>query len=209
VVVRFPRRWLGAVSHSFASSATTRRALARIRHPRAARSRQGGRARSRLRAREAPRRDRQARGCARRLLDIASRWPYPERPYFDDALYHASEIEEALGRPRRRSSISSDCSPIGRRRASSGATSARYTPALLRIAEALRRALHDRARARETLHRLYVDSEPRPSATTRSGAKRICGAKTATPTPHAHACARSSAIFPIRATSRARWRSAA
>jgi tetratricopeptide (TPR) repeat protein len=31
-------------------------------------------------------------------VDTATRWPYPKGSYFDDALYHAAEIEEELGR---------------------------------------------------------------------------------------------------------------
>jgi tetratricopeptide (TPR) repeat protein len=91
-------------------------------------------------------------------LDIASRWPYPKGPYFDDALYRASEIEEALGRPakaiehlERLLSYRETSSVIG------SYQRPRYTPALLRIAKLYEDALHDRVRARETLHRLYVE----------------------------------------------------
>lgn len=31
-------------------------------------------------------------------VDTATRWPYPKGSYFDDALYHAAELEEELGR---------------------------------------------------------------------------------------------------------------
>jgi outer membrane protein assembly factor BamD (BamD/ComL family) len=89
-------------------------------------------------------------------LDIASRWPYPKGPYFDDALYRASELEEALGRPakaiehlERLLSYRETSTVIGTYQRP------RYTPALLRIAKLYEDVLHDRARARETLHRLY------------------------------------------------------
>jgi len=91
-------------------------------------------------------------------LAVAERWPYPKGSYFDDALYQASELEEALGRPEQ--AIARLEHLLSFRETSNVIGSyqrPRYTPALLRIAKLYEEALHDRARARETLHRLYRD----------------------------------------------------
>jgi tetratricopeptide (TPR) repeat protein len=92
------------------------------------------------------------------LVTVADRWPYPKGAYFDDALFRASEIEEKLGRPReaighleRMLSFRESSATIG------SYERPRYIPALLRIAKLYEDRLNDRAKARETLHRLYAD----------------------------------------------------
>jgi TolA-binding protein len=92
------------------------------------------------------------------FIDVANRWPYPGGAYFDDSLYRASEIEEQLGRPReaiqhleRMLSFRESSSTIGTYERP------RYVPAILRIAKLYEERLHDRAKARATLHRLYAD----------------------------------------------------
>lgn len=93
------------------------------------------------------------------FLEVADRWPYPFGAYFDDALYRASEMEEALGRPRdaighleRLLTFREKADVLG------SYERPRYVPALLRIAD-LQEKLGDRAAAREALHRLYRDFE--------------------------------------------------
>ncbi|HVH41810.1 MAG TPA: tetratricopeptide repeat protein [Labilithrix sp.] len=92
------------------------------------------------------------------FLDVARRWPYPGGPYFDDALYRASEMEEKLGRYHeaiehleRLLSFRESSVMIG------SYERPRYVPALLRIVKLYDERLNDRAKARETLHRLYAD----------------------------------------------------
>lgn len=92
------------------------------------------------------------------FLDIAARWPYPVGPYFDDALYAASEQDEKLGRFQeaaahleRLLSFRESSTMIG------SYERPRYVPSLLRLVKIYDERLHDRAKARETLHRLYAD----------------------------------------------------
>lgn len=92
------------------------------------------------------------------LLAVATRWSYPKGVFFDDALFRASEIDEKLGRygeaiehlehllSFRESSVT-----IGTYERP------RYIPAILRIAQLYEERLGDRAKARQTLHRLYSD----------------------------------------------------
>ncbi len=89
---------------------------------------------------------------------MAARWPYPGGKLFDDALFHASELDEALGeyalavahlqqmlRERETTTIlGSYQRPM-------------YTPALMRIAKLYRDRLNDRVRARDAFHRVYVE----------------------------------------------------
>ncbi|OJY27028.1 MAG: hypothetical protein BGO98_44765 [Myxococcales bacterium 68-20] len=89
---------------------------------------------------------------------VADRWPYPGGAYFDDALYRASEMEEKLGRPRE--AIAHLERMLSFRESSSTMGSyerPRYSSAILRIATLYEERLGDRAKARETLHRLYAD----------------------------------------------------
>jgi outer membrane protein assembly factor BamD (BamD/ComL family) len=92
------------------------------------------------------------------FVTVADRWPYPHGAYFDDALYRASELEEKLDRPReaidhleRLLSFRETSVTIG------SYERPRYVPAVLRIARLYEERLDDRAKARETLHRLYRD----------------------------------------------------
>ncbi|MBN9161466.1 MAG: tetratricopeptide repeat protein, partial [Myxococcales bacterium] len=82
----------------------------------------------------------------------------PGGAYFDDALYRASEMEEKLGRPRE--AIAHLERMLSFRESSSTMGSyerPRYSSAILRIATLYEERLGDRAKARETLHRLYAD----------------------------------------------------
>lgn len=92
------------------------------------------------------------------LLEVADRWPYPKGAYFDDALYRVSEVEAKLGRPavaarhlERLLSFREQSQLIG------SYERPRYVPSLLRLARLYEVELHDRERAKKTLHRLYAD----------------------------------------------------
>jgi tetratricopeptide (TPR) repeat protein len=91
------------------------------------------------------------------FLEVAGRWPYPKGAYFDDSLYRASELEEALGR---RDAAIAELERLLSFRESSVTIGSyqrpRYVPAVLRIAK-LYEDVGDRAKARATLHRLYQD----------------------------------------------------
>lgn len=89
---------------------------------------------------------------------IADCWPYPYGAFFDDALWSASLLDEKLGHPR---SAAEDLERLVAQRETTTIMGsyerARYVPAMLRLGELYRDALHDHARARETYHRLYTD----------------------------------------------------
>jgi tetratricopeptide (TPR) repeat protein len=91
-------------------------------------------------------------------LRIADRWPYPFGPFFDDALWQASLLDEKLGRPQaavddleRLVAVRETTTILG------SYERARYVPAMFRIGDLYRDALHDHAKARATFHRLYTD----------------------------------------------------
>lgn len=91
-------------------------------------------------------------------LETAAKWPYPFGAYNDDALFRASQMEEKLGRPREAVVILERL--LSQRESSSMMGSyerPRYLPAILRIAAIYEDKLGDRAKARETLHRIYSD----------------------------------------------------
>jgi len=90
-------------------------------------------------------------------LRIADRWPYPFGAFFDDALWHASLLDEKLGRYQaaiddleRLVSVRETTTLMG------SYERALYVPSMLRIGELYSERLHDRARAREAYHRLYT-----------------------------------------------------
>jgi outer membrane protein assembly factor BamD (BamD/ComL family) len=92
------------------------------------------------------------------FLDVANRFPYPKGPYFDDSLYHASEMEEALGRYEAAIEHLEHLLSFREKSVTIGSYERpRYVPAVLRIAQLEEERLHDRGRARATLHRLYTD----------------------------------------------------
>lgn len=92
------------------------------------------------------------------FVSVADRWPYPHGAYFDDSLYRASECDEKLGHPKeaidhleRLLSYRESSSTIG------SYERPKYVPSILRIAKLYEERLKDRARARDTLHRLYAE----------------------------------------------------
>ena len=159
--------------------------------------------------RERPSRSR-AQGGSRRRVTRSSRsrsaHPYPFGSLFDDALWHASLIEEKLGRSE---AAIEQLRELLATRESSHMTGSyerpRYSPAQMRIAELYRDALHDRrsgaARAPQALRRT---TRRRRCATTRSGRRRGSRRRTATRTK----LAASSSVFaktsPIHGTRHAR-----
>jgi len=92
------------------------------------------------------------------FLAVAERFPYPFGAYNDDAFFRAAELEESLGRHVQAIALLERL--LSQRESSSTLGSyerPRYVPALLRIAAIYEERLNDRARARDTLHRLYRD----------------------------------------------------
>jgi tetratricopeptide (TPR) repeat protein len=91
-------------------------------------------------------------------MRMADRWPYPFGGFFDDALWHASLLDEKLGR------YTAAIDDLERMVAARETTTIigtyerrQYVPAMLRIGALWRDRLHDRARARAAFHRLYTD----------------------------------------------------
>ena len=93
-----------------------------------------------------------------RYASIADRWPYPCGAFFDDALWHASLLDESLGRYQ---AAVDDLERLVRVRETTSIMGSyerlKYVPAMLRLGELYRDRLHDRPRARATFHRLYTD----------------------------------------------------
>lgn len=113
----------------------------------------------------------QAAACTERLgrleaareayVALATRFPYPFGRLFDDALWHASEIDEKLGRPERAIldlermlSVRESAHLMG------SYERPRFPPAFLRIAALYRDRLGDRARARAAYRRAYDELGP-------------------------------------------------
>jgi outer membrane protein assembly factor BamD (BamD/ComL family) len=89
---------------------------------------------------------------------IADRWPYPFGSFFDDALWHASLIDEKFGLYQ---AAIDDLERLLRQRETTSIVGSyerpKFVPAMLRVGELYRDRLHDRAKAREAFHRFYVD----------------------------------------------------
>lgn len=87
---------------------------------------------------------------------VATRFPYPFGRLFDDALWHASELDETLGHPER---AILDLERMLSARESSHVMGSyerpRFPPAFLRIAALYRDRLGDRALARAAYRRAY------------------------------------------------------
>jgi tetratricopeptide (TPR) repeat protein len=89
---------------------------------------------------------------------IANRWPYPFGSFFDDALWHASLIDEKLGLY---GMAVDDLERLLRERETTSIVGSyerpKFVPAMMRLGELYRDRLRDRPRAREAFHRLYTD----------------------------------------------------
>jgi tetratricopeptide (TPR) repeat protein len=91
-------------------------------------------------------------------VDVATRWPYPQGALFDDSLFHASELDEKLGKYAE--SVHDLERMLDEREVAQFSGSyqrPRYGPALMRIATLYRDRLHDNERAKGAFHRLYTD----------------------------------------------------
>jgi tetratricopeptide (TPR) repeat protein len=90
-------------------------------------------------------------------LQIADRWPYPHGSFFDDALWHASLLDERLGRYQ---AAVDDLERLVKVRETTSLMGsyerAKYVPSMLRIGALYRDRLHDNVRARGAFHRLYA-----------------------------------------------------
>jgi tetratricopeptide (TPR) repeat protein len=88
---------------------------------------------------------------------VADRWPYPFGAFFDDTLWHASLLDEKLGRTR---DAIDDLERMVKERETTFLVGTyerpRYVPAMLRIG-ALWQSLREPARARAAYHRLYTE----------------------------------------------------
>jgi outer membrane protein assembly factor BamD (BamD/ComL family) len=100
------------------------------------------------------------RGAREAYGKIADRWPYPFGAFFDDALWHASLIDEKLGLYQ---TAVDDLERLLRERETTSIMGsyerAKYVPAMMRVGELYRDRLHDRAKARDAFHRFYVEFE--------------------------------------------------
>jgi TolA-binding protein len=97
-------------------------------------------------------------GARDAYVACAARHPYPKGALFDDALWHASELDEKLGRPQQ--AVQHLRTMLAVREASTMAGSyerPRFSPAQFRVAVLYRDALRDRAAARREFHRLYAE----------------------------------------------------
>ena len=97
-------------------------------------------------------------GARDAYVACAERHPYPKGALFDDALWHASELDEKLGRPdlaiqhlRKMLAVREASTTVG------SYERPRFSPAQFRIAVLYRDALRDRAAARREFHRLYAE----------------------------------------------------
>jgi tetratricopeptide (TPR) repeat protein len=91
-------------------------------------------------------------------VDVATKFPYPFGGFNDDSLFHASEMEEKLGRPKEAIALLERL--LSQRETSDLIGSyerPRYLPAVLRIAQLYEEKMSDRASARKALHRIYTD----------------------------------------------------
>jgi tetratricopeptide (TPR) repeat protein len=92
------------------------------------------------------------------FIGVANAWPYPKGPYFDDALVRAAEIEEHAGRPNEAIALLERMLQYREVSVTIGSYERpRYIPAMLKMAAIYEDQLHDRAKARDTYHRLYRD----------------------------------------------------
>jgi len=92
------------------------------------------------------------------FLATATRWKYPYGALWDDSLWRASEIDEALGRYP---AAVDDLDRMLRERETTTLLGSyqrpRMSPALFRVGVLYATKLHDRAKARAAFHRLYTE----------------------------------------------------
>ncbi len=91
-------------------------------------------------------------------LDVAKRYPYPDGAYWDDALWHASELEQAAGRPGKAIALLQRM--LHEREPShlqGSYEKPRYAQAQYRIAELYRDGLDDPRRAMDAFRKVFDD----------------------------------------------------
>jgi tetratricopeptide (TPR) repeat protein len=97
-------------------------------------------------------------GALDAYVACAERHPYPKGALFDDALWHASELEEKLGHPVQAISQLRKMLAVREKSTTVGSYERpRFSPAQFRIAVLYRDALRDHAAARREFHRLYAE----------------------------------------------------
>jgi len=91
------------------------------------------------------------------FLAVAARWPYPQGALWDDALYHASAIDEAIGHPREAAADLTEMLERRERAIIVGSSErARYADAELHLGELYRDRLGDHEAARRAFHALFT-----------------------------------------------------
>jgi TolA-binding protein len=102
-------------------------------------------------------------GARDAFLAVAARWPYPQGALWDDALFHASAIDEALGRAR---DAAAELRHMLARREHAiilgSSERSRYADAELHLGELYRDKLSDHAEARAAFHALFTDFPESP-----------------------------------------------
>jgi tetratricopeptide (TPR) repeat protein len=97
-------------------------------------------------------------GARAAYVGVADRWPYPFGSFFDDALWHASLLDE---KARRAEDAVDDLERLLRERETTFLMGSyerpRYVPALMRVGALYRDRLNDHAKARAAFHRLFTD----------------------------------------------------
>ena len=91
-------------------------------------------------------------------LDLAARFPYPRGVHFDDALFHAAEIDERAGAYK--DAIGHLERLLAERESSHMMGSyerPRYSTSAMKIAEIYATRLNDKAAAKSAYHRVYTD----------------------------------------------------
>lgn len=92
------------------------------------------------------------------LIQVAETWPYPYGGYLDDALFEAGELMAARGRTGEAIALFERLLAMRETSVTLGTYERpKFAPALLRIADLQEHALHDRTKARASLHRFFED----------------------------------------------------
>ncbi len=95
-------------------------------------------------------------GARDAFVATATRHPYPKGAYFDDALFHAAEIEEDLGRYAEAVALLERMVDVREVASFMGSYQRpRFSEAKFRIAKLYEHKLNDRAHARKVLHELW------------------------------------------------------
>lgn len=103
-------------------------------------------------------RDGQLEAARARYALVAQKYPYPRGALWDDALFHAAELDAKLGDPRAAIARLEDMLGYRETAYMSGSYErGRYAEARFKIAELYRDALHDPASARKNFERVFSE----------------------------------------------------